>query len=242
MDGSTSCSASTSCARPTCPGVSVSAIRSFAMRSTRRPQRAGDWARTSVVLPRSRRTAPRRSPARTTSSDRRARAISTRCACLPRPAANRSAWRRRAPRTGSHESLRLLPHTAPASERTELLRARAEALTATGRYADSHERTARGAGARAARSRTRCSRTSPARAPRPRACSGGRSRRRSASGRHSSACGPSPRAIASRCCSSWRSTACTRRASTRCSSQRKQPLPRRRHLVTRRSPPPPWPS
>ena len=38
-----------------------------------------------------------------------------------------------------HESLRLLPNTAPASERIELLRARAEALTATGRYADSHD-------------------------------------------------------------------------------------------------------
>jgi ATP/maltotriose-dependent transcriptional regulator MalT len=38
-----------------------------------------------------------------------------------------------------HQSLRLLPHTAPAEERTELLRARAEALTATGRYADSHD-------------------------------------------------------------------------------------------------------
>jgi ATP/maltotriose-dependent transcriptional regulator MalT len=37
-----------------------------------------------------------------------------------------------------HEALRLLPHTADATERVELLRAQAEALTASGRFADSH--------------------------------------------------------------------------------------------------------
>jgi ATP/maltotriose-dependent transcriptional regulator MalT len=37
-----------------------------------------------------------------------------------------------------HEALRLLPHTADATERVELLHAQAEALTATGRFADGH--------------------------------------------------------------------------------------------------------
>jgi ATP/maltotriose-dependent transcriptional regulator MalT len=59
---------------------------------------------------------------------------------LLRQAGNEAA--RLAPASAAHwfhEALRLLPHTATASERVELLRARAEALTATGRFADSHE-------------------------------------------------------------------------------------------------------
>ena len=35
-------------------------------------------------------------------------------------------------------ALRLLPHTAPTEQRVELLLARADALTATGHYAESH--------------------------------------------------------------------------------------------------------
>ncbi|MDX6387812.1 MAG: hypothetical protein QOD85_1614, partial [Gaiellaceae bacterium] len=49
---------------------------------------------------------------------------------------------RLAPASAAHwfsEALRLLPHTAAASERIELLRARSDALTATGHYAASHD-------------------------------------------------------------------------------------------------------
>jgi DNA-binding CsgD family transcriptional regulator/tetratricopeptide (TPR) repeat protein len=48
---------------------------------------------------------------------------------------------RLAPASAAHwfaDALRLLPQTAPAEERVELLLARAEALTAVGRFADSH--------------------------------------------------------------------------------------------------------
>jgi DNA-binding NarL/FixJ family response regulator/tetratricopeptide (TPR) repeat protein len=48
---------------------------------------------------------------------------------------------RLAPASAAHwfaEALRLLPQTAPAQERVELLLARADALTAAGRFADSH--------------------------------------------------------------------------------------------------------
>jgi DNA-binding NarL/FixJ family response regulator/tetratricopeptide (TPR) repeat protein len=48
---------------------------------------------------------------------------------------------RLAPASAAHwfaEAVRLLPHTAPANDRIELLTARSKALTATGRFADSH--------------------------------------------------------------------------------------------------------
>ena len=60
---------------------------------------------------------------------------------------------RLAPASAAHwfgGALRLLPQTAPAEERVELLLARARALTAAGRFADSHERAAGGARARPA--------------------------------------------------------------------------------------------
>ena len=87
---------------------------------------------------RSRRAAPRRRRAPTTSSARRARATPAPSPSCARPARRPSGWPRRAPRTGSARRSACSPAAAPAEERIELLLARARALTAAGRFDDSH--------------------------------------------------------------------------------------------------------
>jgi DNA-binding CsgD family transcriptional regulator len=72
--------------------------------------------------------------------ERSAREGDTEAAAVLREAGD--AALRLAPASAAHwfaDALRLLPPTAPTEERIELLSALADALTATGRYADSHE-------------------------------------------------------------------------------------------------------
>ena len=123
---------------PTCRGASASGTRSCGARSTRRRPAAGGSARTSAAPTRSRSAAPRQRPAPITSSARRARATPTRSPSCARP---ESEAVRLAPASAAHWfGRRAAP--APAdragggAHRASL--ARAGALTAAGRFADSH--------------------------------------------------------------------------------------------------------
>ena len=73
------------------------------------------------------------------------------------------------------DALRLLPQTAPAHERVELLLARAGALTAAGHFARQPQRAAGGPRDRARRRHTRCAPGSPGPVPASRASSDGTS-------------------------------------------------------------------
>ena len=162
--------------RPTCRGASASGIRSSAARSTRRRPAAGGWAPTSGAPRRSRR-AGRRRAARAHHVERSAREGDVDAVAVLREAGEAAA--RLAPASAAHwfaDALRLLPATAPAEERVELLLARARRADRGRPLRRQPRRAARGARARRPTTRTRCAPGSPAPAPASRASSGGTSR------------------------------------------------------------------
>ena len=98
---------------------------------------------------------------------------------------------RLAPASAAHwfaEALRLLPRNAPAEERVELLLARAGALTAAGRFNDSHDASCSRRSRSCPTARTRCTRGSSAPAPGWRASSDDTSKPARASRAPSRAC------------------------------------------------------